>query len=279
MQATLPRLEFLPIHALLIHEQHDDQRTRPLILRMRASNVFRNPPIVSPLQDGTGRYMVLDGANRTTALQQMEFPHVLAQVVDPHDGGLNLQTWNHVIWEFNHERFLEKLAAIPELAMLPTVENDEQQASLQAGDSLVIVQTPTGQNFRLVAENANLHKRVSLLNEIVSSYLDQARLDRTNVRDIDFFTHIYPQLCGLVIFPVFEIDELLKLVGAGHLLPAGITRFTIAPRALHLNYPLEMLQANRSIEEKNLELQRWLQDRIAQKGVRYYAEPTFLFDE
>lgn len=279
MQATLPRLEFLPVNALLIHEKHDDQRTRPLILRFRASNVFRNPPIVSPLLDGTGRYMVLDGANRTTALQEMGYPHVLAQVVEPHDPGLQLQTWNHVIWEYNPERFLDRLATIPGVEMLPLLDPNPPPASLQEGEALVIIQSSLGQAFHLVAKNSDLFERVSKLNAIANSYRDRARLDRTNVRDIRFFEHIYPQLCGLVIFPVFEVDDLLKLVGAGHLLPAGITRFMIAPRALHLNYPLEALAADRSIEDKNNELRLWLQERIAQKGVRYYAEPTFLFDE
>ena len=80
-----PQLAFLPVHNLLIHERHDNQRTRPLVLRIRASGVWRNPPIVTPLQDGSPRYMVLDGANRITALRQMDFPHALVQIVEPDD--------------------------------------------------------------------------------------------------------------------------------------------------------------------------------------------------
>jgi len=53
----------------------------------------------------------------------------------------------------------------------------------------------------------------------------------------------------------------------------------VSPRALHLNYPLEELAADRPLEEKNEALQRWIQERIARKGVRYYAEATVLFDE
>jgi hypothetical protein len=82
-----------------------------------------------------------------------------------------------------------------------------------------------------------------------------------------------------VIFPHFEVENVLELAGAGYLLPAGTTRFTVSPRALHLNYPLEELAADKPLEEKNADLQRWIQERIARKGVRYYAEATFLFDE
>jgi hypothetical protein len=86
-------------------------------------------------------------------------------------------------------------------------------------------------------------------------------------------------LSGLVIFPHFEVEEVLKLASAGYLLPTGITRFTVSPRALHVNYPLEELASDKPIEEKNRELQDWIQKKIARKGVRYYAEATFLFDE
>lgn len=278
MQATLPTLEFLPVDALLIHERHDNQRTRPLILRIRSSSVFRNPPIVAPLQDGSDRYMVLDGANRTTALREMGFPHVLAQVVDPHDAGLSLQTWNHVVWEYNPQRFLDGFASIAGLEITSS-DQPEEQPSLAGEQALVVVQSSLGQTYRLIAHGADLVQRVELLNQIVNSYLDSARLDRTNVREAAFFTNIYPTFSGLVIFPIFQIDELLHLVGGNNLLPAGITRFMISPRALHLNYPLEALEADRPIQDKNTELKRWLQERIAQKGVRYYAEPTFLFDE
>jgi hypothetical protein len=50
----IPKLQFVPVTSLLRHERHDDERTRPLILRIQSSGIFRNPPIVSPLQDGSG---------------------------------------------------------------------------------------------------------------------------------------------------------------------------------------------------------------------------------
>jgi hypothetical protein len=104
-------------------------------------------------------------------------------------------------------------------------------------------------------------------------------MDRTNEGSVVRLKAIYPDLSGIVIFPRFDIQHVLSLAGAGYLLPAGITRFTVSPRALHVNYPLEELAAEKPLEEKNEALQRWVQERIARKGVRYYAEATFLFDE
>ncbi len=63
------------------------------------------------------------------------------------------------------------------------------------------------------------------------------------------------------------------------LAPPGITRFTISPRALRVNYPLADLSADSSLEAKNEALQRWINERMARKGVRYYAEATVLYDE
>ena len=46
-----------------------------------------------PLDDGSGRYIVLDGANRITAIQSLGVPHILAQVVDSDDPGFNIASW------------------------------------------------------------------------------------------------------------------------------------------------------------------------------------------
>ncbi|MFN8425786.1 MAG: hypothetical protein U0X87_05955 [Anaerolineales bacterium] len=101
MIPSLPRLDILPVESLILHEDHDMQRSAPLIEKLRAAGILRNPPMVMPLMDGTQRYMVLDGANRVTSLSEMEFPHIIAQVVEADDTNVNLQTWNHVVWGMN----------------------------------------------------------------------------------------------------------------------------------------------------------------------------------
>lgn len=277
MQTNLPTLTFVPIESLLIHELHDDQRTRPLILRIRSSGLFRNPPIVSPLPDGSGRYMVLDGANRTTALRDMGYPHVLVQVVQPDDPGLSLHNWSHVVWELNPSRFLAGLHNIPQIHLAPA--DDATEPSLQGNCGLALIKTCKGHTFAACTSATDLATRAALLRLVVASYKDRARLDRTNTRDVQLLAQIYPLLSGLVIFPRFRIEDLFCLVGQGHLLPAGITRFTISPRALHVNYPLSELAADKSLEEKNETLHQWLQERLAHKAVRYYAEATVLYDE
>ena len=67
--------------------------------------------------------------------------------------------------------------------------------------------------------------------------------------------------------------------GTPQLIGNGVTRFSISPRALRLNYPLSELAADKSLAEKNAILERWIQEKIASMRVRTYTEATVLFDE
>jgi len=118
MISSLPNLRILPIESLILHEDHDMQRSLPLVEKLRSQGIIRNPPIVMPLNDGTDRYMVLDGANRVTSLHEMEFPHAVAQVVDANDKNVNLQTWNHVVWGMSAKTLTTSLHKIKEIELV-----------------------------------------------------------------------------------------------------------------------------------------------------------------
>lgn len=278
MIPRLPHLTFIEIDRVLLHEKHDHQRTTPLIERIRESGFFRNPPVVAPLTGSGGRYMVLDGANRLNALKEMGFPHVLVQVVKPDAPGLALENWNHVVWEMDSKDFLTSIRDIPGANLDPT-DDEDMQPDLWGDCGLALVQIPRGNTYAICAPATDLERRVYLLNAVVDCYKDCCKLDRTSQRDISSLVELYHDLAGLVIFPHFEIDDILRLASAGCLLPAGITRFTVSPRALHVNYPLYELAADKPIEAKNAALQAWIKQRLAAKGIRYYAEATFLYDE
>jgi hypothetical protein len=274
----LPFLAILPLDKLLLHERHDQQRSPHLLESLRSSRVMRNPPIVAPLHDRTGRYMVLDGAHRVLALQMLGLPHILAQVVEADDPRLTLTPWNHVLWDWDSEEFLESVRDIP---LIDLCECEEERACLELMNkqAIALIRLPARNVHSVRPPKNDLFTRVTFLNALVDRYKDQARLDRTKIEDVGALTKLYPSLTALVVLPSFRIEEVLYLAGASYMLPTGSTRFTISPRALHVNYPLEELAAEKSLEEKDAFLQRWIQERINQKGVRYYAEATFLFDE
>ncbi|MBM3124157.1 MAG: hypothetical protein FJZ87_03675 [Chloroflexi bacterium] len=272
---SLPTLRILPIESIILHEDHDNQRTLPLVEKLRAQGILRNPPIVMPLQDGTNRNMVLDGANRVTSLKEMGFPHLVTQVVSPQDPHVSLMTWNHVVWDIKARTLLGNIRRAKDL----DVTQVDTHKSMKAPSSLPVqIRTVDGKLFLVQIPN-ELEQLVRSLHEVVNSYKENGSFDRTSQTLIDSFRTMYADLCALVIFPRFEIQSLLETVGKGWVIPTGITRFTVSPRLLHLNYPLHELSSGKSLEYKEEYLQRWIQERVKKRGVRYYAEATFLFDE
>ena len=62
-----PDLRIVPVSDLLLHEDVDLERVARLLDRLSADGILRNPPIVASL-DGSDRYLLLDGANRVSAI-------------------------------------------------------------------------------------------------------------------------------------------------------------------------------------------------------------------
>jgi len=276
MSQNLPSLRILPLESLILHEDHDNQRTLPLVEKLRAAGIMRNPPIVMPLMDGSSRYMVLDGANRVTSLREMEFPHIVAQVVEANNPNVNLQTWNHVTWGMSAKTLLSKLRKIKEVELIKI----NTRKSLDAPKYVPVqLRLPDGSFYILKETPSELSTHITTLHKIVNTYKTNASLDRTSQTLIDTFKPIYPDLAALIIFPHFKIKTVLKLAAQQVVLPTGITRFTVSPRALHLNYPLHELSSGKSVEYKQAYLNSWIEERVKKKGVRLYSEATFLFDE
>src|SRR5262247_3326456 len=116
----LPDLRFVAVEALIPHEQHDPLRSAPLVERLRAEGVLRNPPIVTPLADDDDRFVVLDGANRATAAAEASLPHLVVQVVRYEDPGLRLTTWHHALTRVPAAEFEQSLAAVAGLTRAAT---------------------------------------------------------------------------------------------------------------------------------------------------------------
>ncbi len=278
MRPDFPELHILPLPALILHEDHDQQRTIPLIDKLRAQGILRNPPVVMPLDDGSGRYMVLDGANRVTALQTLEFPHIVAQVVRPDDPGIRLGTWHHVVWGMDAARLEDRIRRVANIRLMQ-LEADEPVPDLRALDGApVYIQLAHGVRFVATTSNDPL-EQVAYLHGLVDTYKNRAFLDRTSQTRLEAFRGIHNDLAALFIFPPFDVQMVLTMAGGGNVLPTGLTRFSISPRALHLNYPLHELSSAKPIEYKEAYLQRWIQERVKHKSVRFYAESTYLFDE
>lgn len=275
-QPEMPDLRVVPVADLLLHEQHDAQRSEPLLQRLRSDGVLKNPPIVASIP-GEQRFVVLDGANRVTAAQALGMEHIAVQVVDYEDPELILDTWYHLIKGMSVEQFKELLAG---LAGIRTESADlmHARALLARRESLAFVEYPNGEVCSLFAEG-NLHQRTQRLNDIVDLYKARGRIFRANTDHLPSLLPLYDDITVLVVFPHYAPAEIVDLARVGAFLPAGISRHLIPRRALRINLPLAMLGNGASLAEKNLWLSDWMKQKVAAKAARYYQESTFLFDE
>lgn len=277
----MPDLRFVPTEAVFPHEWNDLQRTEPLVKALRESGVLKNPPIVVQVGDGQRvetRYVVLDGANRTTAARAAGWPHVVAQIVRYEAPGVQLSTWYHALTGESRETLERGLAAIPGLEW--HAEDDlHARALLARREALACVALSDGEVLVLQG-GRTLKERNDLLNAVVRVYQDRIPYVRVTSESLSKARAEHPEVRALVIFPHYDPAEVIELASAGEHLPAGITRHLIQWRALRINLPLEMCEdTTRSLEEKNDWLERWLLERVTRRQVRFYAEPTVQFDE
>ncbi len=273
---ALPDLRIVAVADLLLHEQHDAQRSEPLIARLQSEDVLKNPPIVAAI-DGDGRFVVLDGANRVTAFEAMALPHILVQVVDYGDAELVLGSWHHLVAGVARDGFAAGLARVPGL-IVEASGLLHARAQLARREALAFVVYP-GQDVYTLRVDGSLHERVARLNDMVDIYRSGGRILRVNTDRIDDLLSHDDEVTALVVFARHDPAEIVELARIGARLPAGITRHLIPRRALRVDLPIALLRGPQSLADKNASLALWVKQKVARRQVRFYQESTFLFDE
>jgi hypothetical protein len=277
----LPDLRFVPSDSLVPHEQHDGQRLETLTRRLREQGVLKNPPVVAPFATDHSReprYVVLDGANRATAVRAAGWPHALVQVVRYFDPKVQLSTWSHALGGLSRHDFERALAEVDCLEIRPT-QRMLARALLARREALAWIAFADGAVVTLHGGHTGADRN-DLLNAVVDRYNQRGRIYRVTTDSIEEARAAQPDIEALVVFPHFEPAEILELAQSGARLPAGITRHVIRGRALRLNIALDRhADPDHALVEKNRWLDEWLRERVAQRQVRFYDEPTVLFDE
>jgi hypothetical protein len=266
--APPPDLRIVPTACLHAHEEHDSQRALPLVERLRTEQHVINPPIVAPM--GDGHYVILDGANRCYAFAKLNYPHSLVQVVDYHNGSVELGTWQHVISSWDADKFIHELRQLPDIRVSP--DHD-------AG-AIARIRFRDGQRLSLFAPAETTHERNAALRHVVGVYQRNAVLNRTATAEPERIWPLYEKAIAIVFFPSYEPDDIIAAAREHAYLPPGISRHIVFGRAIRINYPIDALRDLQTpIEQKNAELQNWMQQKVANRQVRYYAESTYQFDE
>jgi len=264
--APTPDLRIVATSQLRAHEQHDSQRSEPLMERLQDDDCVINPPIVAPMDNDS--YVILDGANRCFAFSNLGYSHIIVQVVTYDSSYVDLQTWRHIVSGWNINTFLSELRRLPNVSV-------EQGSEAYALAHLIL---RDGRTISLLTQSTEVHERNHALRDVVSVYQRSANLFRTASSEPEW--SLYPEAIALVVFPPYQPADIIAAARHEAFIPPGISRHIIHGRALRVNYPLELLRDESiSLVDKNAELQHWLQDKLSRRQVRYYAEATYQFDE
>jgi hypothetical protein len=270
-----PDLRIVPVADLLLHERVDLERVTRLIDRLSADGILKNPPVVASLK-GSDRFLLLDGANRVSAVSNLDIPHLIVQVEPFENESLEIRHWNHVVRDIEARELLERAASLP--GIISTRGAPDDGASALDGFLASII---TGEQEALHLFSAgSIDERVSNLHAMVDVYYrGDARMDRVNHADVGVLKQQHPHFGALVSYLDFPKRDVRAVAERGILLPSGLTRILVPRRVLGFNLRLPLLKSSLPLEEKR----RWLLDeihhKVAEHKVRYYHEPTFVFDD
>ena len=238
---------------LILHEAHDKDRLVRLRARMEDEKEQRNPIIVSSQGDCC---LVLDGAHRVRALQELGSRLALAQLVEPPE---RAESWTHLLGD----------AGLARLRDIREVEVSDRPQDYP----LATMETARGEKVFLRSREEGLMAEVRALWTLQALYPEGVV-----VRRVDPDAPIkLAEGEAMIRYRPFAPKELVEIVRSGAVLPAGITRFRVQERVLNVRYPLEKMK-NGDASARNAELRAFVERLWNENRIRYYREPVVLFE-
>jgi hypothetical protein len=250
---SLNDLRLVGLENLILHEAHDEDRLRRLRARMEAEGEQRNPVIVSSQGDCC---LVLDGAHRVRALQELGCRLALVQFVEPPK---RAKSWAHLL----------DSVGLPKLRSVEEIEVSERPKD----GFLAKVQTAEGERVSLLSREEGLPAEVRALWALQRLYPEGVVVRRVNP-DAPV---ALAEGEAMIRYRPFAPRELVEIVRSGAVLPAGITRFRVRERVLGVRYPLEKMR-NGDAPARNAELKAFVERLWGENRIRYYGEPVVLFE-
>ena len=269
----LPCLRVVDMQRIVLHEDADERRVSALSQRLQADGSVRNPPIVAPLDEE--RYVVLDGANRVSALRQLGVPDVMVQIVEYDE--VDLSTWYHLVTGVHDAGLMGALSAIENLE-LKAESLESARVSMRDASCLAYLVLPDQRVFELHG-GSSVHSKSQLLRQVVSVYKGRATIHRVQSDEIEALREFYTDIAGLFVFPTYRPEHILEMARLDAKLPSGITRHLIPMRALRTNTDIGFLWSDMQRSEKNRWLSEWTRKKMQSREIRIYEERTVLYDE
>jgi hypothetical protein len=274
----LPPLRIIPAGSLVLHELPDAERWKPLKARIESDGLIKHPPIAAR-DHGSATHILLDGVNRVEAMRRLGASWLLIQEVDLEDDSLVLSTWHHVVEGMDMDAAVRRIGESARISKVeagftaqgdfePAFDDDTECVLVCRDRSAYAVYAPddTGERLRVV----------TAVVDALQAAKNRDRVSYTNMADL---TDHYGEFSALVCYRPFTKAGVLAMSLKGRKFPSGVTRFSVPKRALYFDLPLAFLKGRGSAESKQKELDGMIQTRIRSKKIRFYVEPTFIFDD
>lgn len=255
----MPPLRVVPLQSIRRHEEVDPLRVDRLRQRMETERIQVNPMIC--IEAPEGHLVLLDGATRTEALKSVGLRHAVVQIVE--SSAVTLGTWHHVVRDVAVDDFVAAVEAPSEMELV----TQEWPPTIHLNDGRQYHARGLG-----ISPNATLA-------HLVKSYTGVWQVNRIPEPEPSSAARSYSDWTALVEFPTLTVEDVMEAAIGQDLLPAGVTRFLVPERALRLNMPIELLEGEEGLEQKQRALDDLLAERAAGGRVRRYAEPVFILDD
>ncbi|HUV35780.1 MAG TPA: hypothetical protein VMX58_02445 [Patescibacteria group bacterium] len=274
----LPKLVLIDTDGLLRHEEPDPDISDELSKQIGESGILKNP-LIATSDHGAASHILLDGVNRHEALRRLEARFTLIQEVDIDSDGIVLSTWNHAVEDLDMKTAVDDLTA--RLTMRPfSGRFTESGDFIPPGDEEIAgcIVLPDGSCYGIHAPGGP-RQRLEAVTAIADRIGWTSKRDRVSYTNMNDLKKHYPGFSALVCFGQFSKTDIMQLSIEGVRFPCSITRFCVPKRVLSFNLPLSLLQGEGTLEEKRILLQLHVLDKIRNRKIKFYEEPTFYFDD
>ncbi|WP_083964096.1 ParB N-terminal domain-containing protein [Shimazuella kribbensis] len=249
----LSSLKLVNIEKIRLHEPTEKVRSITTLKAIQREGKLRNPLLAMAIPEN--KYLILDGAHRTTALGMLGCKRVPIQLVDSSD--VKLDAWEHLV---SSGSWLEQVKQDSTLCWISTVQKELP---------IVEVVESSGRKHFVYAKTGkrDLLARLHTWHRIVATYNRDYQVNR-----FPNGTCLRPDSNQVLVrHPNCTISELKKIVSVGQTVPAGVTRSIVEGRLLNLGIPLDLLKSplvNR--KEWNQLCNQW------SEKLRHYSESIYL---
>ncbi len=270
-----PILRIVPLEQIRFHEAPETDRAARLVERLAEDRHILNPPIVAPLKHTEG-YLLIDGANRISAMRLLGYHCVPVQIINYDDPTLRLGSWHHAVMRLSWHEWIEQLRShdLP----IESAAVTEAEGALTSREACVALLAAEGKAV-IISASKNLRADVNAITRLIDTYKKSYPFERVDQTSFLELKNFYPDLAALALFAPFEKNEVMQLVTDNLKLPTGLTRHSIPGRVLRMNIQLDVLRSDLSLEDKNEWLEAFVRIRMQERHVRFYPEPVFIFDD